>query len=560
MRRRFLTIEDMEEIAKLRGGHCLSRRYVNANSNLKWQCKKWHSWEAKPSHIKNNNSWCPYCYGNRRATIEDMHKLAKSKGGTCLSKKYINGRTKLKWRCKKGHIFEARPDSIKNKNCWCSYCSGNRKNTIEEAQKIAKSRKGECLSKKYVNNKVRLKWRCHNGHIWKASLKAIKVQNCWCPHCSNVARLTIDDMQEIAKSKGGKCLSNKYSNLITKLKWKCKAGHIWEAKPNNIRNQNQWCPICSKKVSERICRGYLEKIFGKKFPTKKPKWLINSRGNRMELDGFCRELNLAFEYHGIQHYKKESYLYKKKSGFKRRIQDDLTKRKLCKKNDVVLIEIPYKVKYEDMGKYIVDEYKKKGIDVPKINKWDYKSFENIYSPEKIKEMEIIAKNRGGQCLSKHYATNKDKLKWKCSKGHTWKASPNHIMRNQWCPFCAKNVPIGIDVMQKIAKSRGGECLSNSYVNSKTKLNWKCKKGHIWKATPASVKKNWCSYCSNQAKHTLQEMQEIAKSKSGKCLSEKYISNKAKLKWKCSKGHVWETIFSNIMKGRWCPYCRKNKKK
>lgn len=559
MRRRFLTIEDMEVIAKQRGGHCLSEEYVNANSNLKWQCKKGHIWETKPAHVKNNNSWCPYCYGNRKATIEDMRELAKSKGGICLSERYINCRTKLKWKCKNGHIFEASPDSLKNMNCWCSYCSGNRKNTLEEAQKIAKSRNGECLSKEYVNNKVKLKWRCHKGHVWIAPLKAIKVQNCWCPHCSNVAKLTIEDMHKIAKSKDGECLSNKYSNILTKLKWKCKAGHVWEAKPNNIKNQDHWCLICSKKVSERICRKYFETIFDQNFPTKKPKWLINSRGNRMEFDGFCEKLNLAFEYHGIQHYKKESYLYKQKGGFRRRKKDDLTKRKLCRKNDVVLIEISYRVKYEDMDKYITNECKKRGIDVPKISKLDYRLFENIYSPEKIKEMRIIAKSRGGRCISKHYATSKDKLKWKCSNDHSWEASPNHVMRGEWCPHCARNVPIGISEMQKIAKSRGGKCLSKNYINSKTKLKWKCKNGHIWNATPASVKKNWCSYCSNQAKHTIQEMQKIAKKKNGKYLSKKYISNKTKLKWQCSKGHIWETTFSNIRKGRWCPSCRRMEK-
>jgi len=32
-------------------------------------------------------------------------------------------------------------------------------------------------------------------------------------------------------------------------------------------------------------------------------------------------------------------------------------------------------------------------------------------------------------------------------------------------------------MQQVAKKRGGKCLSEKYVNAKTKLEWECRKGH-----------------------------------------------------------------------------------
>ena len=52
-------------------------------------------------------------------------------------------------------------------------------------------------------------------------------------------------MREIATQRGGKCLSDKYRNIDTKLKWECKNGHIWEATPNNVKNNNSWCPKCA---------------------------------------------------------------------------------------------------------------------------------------------------------------------------------------------------------------------------------------------------------------------------------------------------------------------------
>jgi len=38
-------------------------------------------------------------------------------------------------------------------------------------------------------------------------------------------------------------------------------------------------------------------------------------------------------------------------------------------------------------------------------------------------------------------------------------------------------------MHRIARERGGDCLSKRYVNSKVKLLWLCEKGHQWFATP-----------------------------------------------------------------------------
>jgi len=56
------------------------------------------------------------------------------------------------------------------------------------------------------------------------------------------------------------------------------------------------------------------------------------------------------------------------------------------------------------------------------------------------------------------------------------------------------------------------------------------------------------------KVTIEEMQEIAKERKGKCLSSKYIDSKTKLKWKCEKGHTWETLPTIVKRGSWCPIC------
>ena len=55
----------------------------------------------------------------------------------------------------------------------------------------------------------------------------------------------------------------------------------------------------------------------------------------------------------------------------------------------------------------------------------------------------------------------------------------------------------IEEMQALAAKKGGKCLSTQYINSKIKLKWQCAEGHIWEATPSSIKNGgtWCTECN-----------------------------------------------------------------
>jgi len=55
---------------------------------------------------------------------------------------------------------------------------------------------------------------------------------------------TIRDMQEIALSRGGRCLSTEYVDIKTKLRWKCSFGHEWEASARLLK-AGHWCPECA---------------------------------------------------------------------------------------------------------------------------------------------------------------------------------------------------------------------------------------------------------------------------------------------------------------------------
>jgi len=58
-----------------------------------------------------------------------------------------------------------------------------RKRTIEDMQELAKKHGGRCLSEIYINSRSRLKWECKNGHIWKCSTREMRRTKIWCPKC-----------------------------------------------------------------------------------------------------------------------------------------------------------------------------------------------------------------------------------------------------------------------------------------------------------------------------------------------------------------------------------------
>lgn len=62
------------------------------------------------------------------------------------------------------------------------------------------------------------------------------------PCIDKVARLL--EMQDIAAGRDGYCLSFKYVNAHTHLRWMCAAGHDWLAVPSSVKHQGTWCPVC----------------------------------------------------------------------------------------------------------------------------------------------------------------------------------------------------------------------------------------------------------------------------------------------------------------------------
>lgn len=242
----------------------------------------------------------------RKITIETLQEYARHKEGICLSKKYVNPKVPIKWQCSEGHRWNSPWKSMYDDR-WCKECYVESKRLgLRSAIKIATEKEGKCLSTKYKNWKTKLRWKCKMGHEWEACLDNIKNKNQWCPKCAiGASKLSIKDCKRAAVKFGGKCLSSDYKNAQGIMLWQCSSGHLWNAPVKRILYDNKWCPRCRDK-SQNVLATNIKRIFGNNITVKQKyrgfEWLNTSNGGRQEIDIFVPELRLAVEYDGQGHF------------------------------------------------------------------------------------------------------------------------------------------------------------------------------------------------------------------------------------------------------------------
>jgi hypothetical protein len=300
--------------------------------------------------------------------------------------------------------------------------------TLKDMQRLAKTYCGRCLSTVYVNSGTKLAWQCRCGYIWDATPDNIKAGN-WCVVCSKAKRDKdwLAEMQEIARSHGGRCLSERYEGSKAKLTWQCSEGHVWQSAPKCVKSAQSWCPVC--------------------------------------------------------------------------------------------------------------RYDKRRLD--------------------LATMQALAASKGGRCLSEHYVSVNHTMRWRCAQGHEWDATGARIQSGSWCKACVHaQLRLTLDDMHELARARSGKCRSEAYTSNRIKLDWECSEGHRWSAVPAHVKNGtWCPVCANRAFYSITDMQKIACARGGECVSEAYVNTETKLAWRCALGHEWSTKPMLVIRGHWCPQCQ-----
>ena len=365
-------IEEARQIAKNKGGECLSDTCPSIKSYLDFRCKGGHEWSSLFGNIKYHNNWCKKCTGiSQRRTIFDCKKLAEAHNGRCLSTIYNNNFEKLEWECENKHIWMASFNKI-SIGRWCPHCSRKFKHTIEVAKRIAIERGGLCLSDHYINLRENLIWQCKFYHIWSASLNNIKNHNKWCPECAiNAKKYDISVAKNIALTRGGLCLSEEYINSSEKLIWQCAMHHVWKASLKAVK-RGTWCPFCNnfRKTQEKLSN-IIKELFNTTIYNnyKGFGWLKIKKG-RQEIDIWVPDLKLAIEYDGEQHFRPVTFggcsKEEAKKNFERTLFLDKVKNKKISKHpeDIkYFIRFDYREKNKLTKEYVLQKLKEYNVPI-----------------------------------------------------------------------------------------------------------------------------------------------------------------------------------------------------
>ncbi|QAU23561.1 hypothetical protein EO087_05810 [Dyella sp. M7H15-1] len=416
---------------------------------------------------------------------------------------------------------------------------------LHALQQLAIARGGRCLSTDYVNSATPLLWQCANGHRWSAIPTSVKNKGSWCRQCfCDRRRDTLEDMQRTATERGGRCLSTRYVNSSSPLEWECAQGHRWQAIPERI-NRGDWCAQCH---------------FDRKRDTLEAmQQLAAERGGRCLSTAYISS-QTPLQWACAQGHRWQAVPASVKRGTwcracaAARLRDTLaTMQQLAAEHGGRCLSKRYKNERIPLLWQCAQGHRWKAtpMGLKQLGSWCRQCFFESRR-DTLENMQQLAAQQGGRCLSSHYVNSQTPLLWQCAQGHQWRSQPAKVKQGYWCGLCVDNA-----AMQQLAARRGGLCLSTHYVDNDTALQWQCKQGHRWRATPAQIKQGvWCYPCrvDQRQRAMLAQLQDIAAARGGSCLSEHYVDMKTHLHWQCHRGHTWRTMPAVIKSGSWCPQC------
>ena len=336
--------------------------YINGRTKIIFKCSKGHIYTQNPkSHLQGRS--CPKCaiqkrVNNRKGlnakkTSQEYYNECKQKNLDLPIEWYVNNSTPIKHLCRICNTTYIQSPGSHLQGRSCPKCgvkkrSNIRTKTFKQYYKECKERGLDLPIEDYINARTKIKHKCKNGHIYMQSPDS-HLTGQGCSKCNNNKKKTPQNYYDECKKRGLDLPIRNYVNAITKIKHKCNKGHIYLQSPDK-HLQYYGCPICNESHGERFIRNYLDNNNIKYEPQKKFKDLKDK--TYLSYDFYLPKQNMLIEYQGEQHYESNAYFGGEKQLELQQLHDKM-KKDYAKANGYKLLELHYSLDtQEKVTKYL----------------------------------------------------------------------------------------------------------------------------------------------------------------------------------------------------------------
>lgn len=173
-------------------------------------------------------------------------------------------------------------------------------------------------------------------------------------------------------------------------------------------------------------------------------------------------------------------------------------------------------------------------------------------------------NKGYELLSETYINVFSNLRYKCSNNHVVELPFHEFKKRATCRECSKYTHKTFEEVYKSFKEEGCELLETEYINSATKMRYRCECGEESLITFSKFKQDQrCKKCQvnkikeKNTKYTLEYVTNYLKQENYTLLNYD-IDNKI-IEYKCDVNHKSSAnLYSFITNNRRCFYCKYEK--
>jgi len=497
---------------------------VSAGSGQKvtWKCSEGHTWITSVSDRALGKKGCATCKNQRLLTgfndlLTKFPAISKEAHGWDPSTELAGSGKKLAWKCKYGHEWSTTIAARTKNKSGCPVCM---RKAVQPGENDLQTTHPSIASEAHnwdpttvlAGTEKKVEWLCTEGHIYSARISGRTSKSSGCPYCANQKVLPgFNDLAtikpEIAKQADGWDPSQVLPGTQKKMKWKCINGHSYLAPPSARKDVESGCNICSNKV---IVPGIND------LQTTDP--LIAHEAHGWDPKKYVRGSNETMDWKCPV-----GHIYQSAIGHRTARAQGCP---ICS-NHITL-----------------------------------KGFNDLQTthPE-------IAKTAHGWDPSTVTMGSGLSRKWKCQIGHVWESVVSS-RKTTGCPICSRQQLLSgfndlATTNSNFALEADGWDPAQVITGGHRKYDWKCLKGHKWKASISSRKNmnSGCPYCAN--KKVLAGFNDLALTHPllaaqahGWDPTTVLAGNNKKAEWICESGHIWKSSIVSRASGIGCPTCSK----